>query len=198
MKSFDAGAIEDITCHQLHEMSQPFFCVCKSAQARGTILIPLREMFPGVEDNCFTILNGLSGNGGGINAADVVSFIADGRMQLGELMVAVGISRGSVYDSHAIISMWSPHPESADVAWPKYVVSRDMLKWSLCIIWTQFSHTGCLQIGLAALYICHWRFDPSEFHLRLCVKTDDRELHACICAHVCALVHVFQNGCDRA
>ena len=85
-------------------------------------------MFPGVEDNCFTILNGLSGNGGGINAADVVSFIADGRMQLGELMVAVGVSRGSVYDSHAIISMWSTHPESADVAWPKYVVSRDNVK----------------------------------------------------------------------
>ena len=31
-----------------------------------------------------------------------------------------------------------------------------------------------------------------------CMLAYDRELHACICAHVCALVHVFQNGCDRA
>ena len=50
LRSWDAGAIEEITCHSLFELSQPFWGCCQSAKARGAIRIPLREMFPGVID----------------------------------------------------------------------------------------------------------------------------------------------------
>ena len=46
LRSWDAGAIEEITCHSLFELSQPFWGCCQSAKARGAILIPLRDMFP--------------------------------------------------------------------------------------------------------------------------------------------------------
>ena len=84
LKAWDAGAIEEITCHQLWELSEPFWGVCNTAKPRGTILIPLKEMFPGVSDDCFTILNGVNGNGGSINSGDVVSCV--------HLGIALGLS----------------------------------------------------------------------------------------------------------
>jgi predicted outer membrane repeat protein len=129
LKNWDSGAIEEITCHQLWELSQPFFGVCNTAQARGNVLIPLMELFPGVDANDMFVLNNISGNGGAINAGDVVSCSIDGQAQLGELMVAVGV-RGpaGAYESYCVVSLWQPHPESADVVWPKYAVSRDNVK----------------------------------------------------------------------
>ena len=124
LKAWDAGAIEEITCHQLWELSEPFWGVCNTAEARGTILIPLKEMFPGVSDDCFTILNGVNGNGGSINSGDVASCVHLG-IALGELLVAVGVRRANLYEAYCIISLWQLHPESADVVWPMYVVSRD-------------------------------------------------------------------------
>ena len=91
LRSWDAGAIEEITCHSLFELSQPFWGCCQSAKARGAILIPLREMLPEVIDEKLTILNAVNGNGGNINAGDVVSCILNGSMHLGQLMLAVGI-----------------------------------------------------------------------------------------------------------
>ena len=124
LKAWDAGAIAEITCHQLWELPEPFWGVCNTAKARGTILIPLKEMFPGVSDDCFTILNGVNGNGGSINSGDVVSCVHLG-IALGELLVAVGVRRANLYEAYCIISLWQLHPESADVVWPMYVVSRD-------------------------------------------------------------------------
>ena len=113
LKSWTAGAIED-TCHQLWELSGSFFGVCKLANAKGVITISLMEMCPGTTVGDFTILNDLSGNGGSIDAGDVVSCFHDGRPQMGELMVAIGVQRATaVYESYAIIALWQPHPESA-------------------------------------------------------------------------------------
>ena len=126
LKNWDSGAIEEITCHQLWELSEPFFGVCNSARALGKILIPLRELFPDVDAGNISILNSISGNGGAINAGDVVSCIVGGHAQLGELMVAVGVRRhAGVYESYCIVSLWQPDPTSADVVWPKYAVSRE-------------------------------------------------------------------------
>ena len=86
---------------------------------------PLMEMFPGTTANDFTVLNGLNGNGGSIDAGDVVSCIHDGRPQLGQLLVAVGVQRATNCESHAIIALWQLHPESADVSWPLYAVAKD-------------------------------------------------------------------------
>jgi hypothetical protein len=126
LKNWDSGAIEEITCHQLWELSEPFFGVCNSARALGKILIPLRELFPDVDAGNISILNSINGNGGAINAGDVVSCIVGGHAQLGELMVAVGVRRhAGVYESYCIVSLWQPDPTSADVVWPKYAVSRE-------------------------------------------------------------------------
>jgi hypothetical protein len=128
LRAFDAGTIEDITCHSLWELSEPFWGVCKTAPVRGTMLIPLREIFPGVSADCMTILNAVNGNGGSINAGDVVSCIVDGTMHVGELALCVGVRRANAFDSYCIVNLWQPHPESDDVVWPTYAVSREDCK----------------------------------------------------------------------
>ena len=154
LKAFDAGAIEEITCHALWELSMPFWGVCKTASVRGTMLIPLRELFPGVTDDCMTILNAVNGNGGGINSGDVVSCIVDGTMQLGELMISVGIRRADVCESYSIVSLWKPHPESDDVAWPKYSVSRENVKLlPLQHLDTVFTHRMSVDRSVCSVYM---------------------------------------------
>lgn len=125
LQSWSAGAIEEITCHQLWELSQPFFGACKIANLRGIITIPLLEMFPGTSAEDFTVLNGLSGNGGSIDAGDVVSCIHNGTLQLGQLIVAVGLKRAHVHESHAVLALWEPATADNDVAWPMFKVSGD-------------------------------------------------------------------------
>ena len=127
LKSWDSGAMEDITCHSLFELSKPFYGICKTSQARGAILIPLREMFPGVDDQRFTILNDISGNGGSINTGDVVSCMYNNSMHVGELMVAIGINSDNAMskESYCIVSLWQRDAECTDTVWPNYVVGRD-------------------------------------------------------------------------
>jgi len=82
-------------------------------------------MFPGTAADDFTLLNGLNGNGGSIDAGDVISCLHDGRPHLGQLLVAVGVQRADNYELHAIVALWQTHPESADVSWPMYTGSTD-------------------------------------------------------------------------
>ena len=139
LRSWDAGAIEEITCHSLWELSQPFWGCCKAANARGAILIPLRELFPGVYDDNFTILNSISGNGGRIHAGDVVSCILDGHMHIGQLIVSVGIQPACT--AFAIVSIWQRHLDCKDNIWSNYVVSRDnVVKLPLEQLDTVFTH----------------------------------------------------------
>merc|ERR1712023_487423 len=146
------------------------------------MLIPLREIFPGVSADCMTILNAVNGNGGNINAGDVVSCIVDGTMHVGELVLCVGVRRADAFYSYCVVSLWQPHPESDDVVWPTYTVCREDCKCSLWRILTQFSHTGCRWIDLFALFTCPWRFDQSKFHPALTKTIASNML--CMCSHV--------------
>ena len=122
LRNWDAGSIEEITCHQLWELRQPFFSVCRTAKPRGRMLLPLRELFPAVADKDFVILNDISANGGSINAGDVVSCVIDGHVQLGELLVTAASADGPAY---SFISLWQPDPGSKDSDWRNFIVSRE-------------------------------------------------------------------------
>jgi hypothetical protein len=138
LRNWDAGSIEEITCHQLWELRQPFFSVCRTAQPRGRMLLPLRELFPAAADKDFVLLNDISANGGSINAGDVVSCVIDGHVQLGELLVTVAVAGGPAY---SLISVWQPDPESKDNDWRNFLVSReDVIQVPLKSLDTVFTH----------------------------------------------------------
>ena len=125
LRNWDSGAIEEITCHQIWENAQPFFMAYQSSQVRGNMLVPLRELFPGVADTQFSFLNSTHGNGGAINAGDVVSVVVNGQTMLGELIMSVGINRPPKNEAYCIVSLWQHDPASAHIAWRRYTVSRD-------------------------------------------------------------------------
>ena len=128
LKSWDLGAIEDITCHQLWELRQPFFLVYRQARPKRKLLWTLQEMFPGVMDNAFTIASDISCNGGRLCQGDVVSCFIDGRIELGELLVTVGISTDTTLTLHSIVALWQPAGAirpTDDVPWVNFIVSDD-------------------------------------------------------------------------
>jgi len=123
LSTWDLGAIEDITCHQMWELKQDFSMAMKTSFPRGRILYALREIFPGVGDAAFTLISGTSCNGGQVCTGDIVSCLVDGAVQLGELLLTVGV-KGS--GTHSIISLWQVDGaiEPAQ-AWVKFKVSDE-------------------------------------------------------------------------
>ena len=97
---------------------------CRKAKARGKCLIALNEVYPGEQD--IVILNDVRCNAGRCSSGDVVSFLHNGKMELGELLLTVGIQKlaGPIVES--FISLWQPKPtESSDKAWYNFNVSGD-------------------------------------------------------------------------
>lgn len=126
LKSFDGSALEDITAHQLWELARPFLRVVDTAVPRGRLLIALREVFPDTPDGSLQLLNNISGNGGRICTGDVVSCLHDGRVQLGELLVAVGVhGPGDSHDLFAVVSFWQAAAMDDDCTWQKWLTSKE-------------------------------------------------------------------------
>ena len=73
-QSFSACTLEDVTAHQLWELSLAFFNAFDTAEPRKGALIVLRDLFPGIADERFTLHSDLCINGGQCNVGDVVSF----------------------------------------------------------------------------------------------------------------------------
>ena len=69
----------------------------------------LKEAFPDVPENCFTIHNEVKCNGGCAHSGDVVSARHEGRLVLGELLINVGIHLpGDQPIIFAFIAKWAP------------------------------------------------------------------------------------------
>ncbi len=84
-------------------------------------------------------MNSVAGNGGSINAGDVVSCIIDGHMHIGQLIVAVGIQPECT--AFALVSIQQRHHDFKDNVWSNYVVSRDnVLKLPLEQLDNVFTH----------------------------------------------------------
>lgn len=122
LSNWDCSAIEEITCHQLWQLKQPFMAASSVGKPRGRMLIPLREIYPDVADEAFCTLSAIACNGGSCSSGDVISFLFEGRIQLGQLLMSVGI-----YDkAESFIARWKPAGLlQAMSKWASYTVSGD-------------------------------------------------------------------------
>ncbi len=120
LRSWDLGAIEEITCHQLWELGKPLLHTFSTSQPKGRMLAVLRELFPEVAgEQDFRLANGLKVDGGEANAGDVVSFTFEEQRAFGELLATVVVSG----DPFAIIALWEVSMEHP--AWPTLAVSEN-------------------------------------------------------------------------
>ena len=93
LQSFDLGAIEEITCHQIWELGKPILSTFNTAKPSRRMVDVLREVFPATTgDASFMIANDMKVNGGAANAGDVVSCNFEGEEIVGELMLGVVVS----------------------------------------------------------------------------------------------------------
>ena len=128
--------VEEITCHQLWELQQPFVGAHTEAKPTGRLQRTLSTLFSGCQD--FLILNQIDCNGGSFSAGDVVSCVLDGRVQLGELLVTVAVQGGPAY---CFISLWQPDPASIDEDWRNFIVDREnVAQVPLPLVDTVFTH----------------------------------------------------------
>ena len=127
LKNWDLGVIEDITCHQIWENALPFFLAFSTSRPKGKMFYALRELFPGVADEAFTLHNHIRCNGGQASGGDVVSYLFEGNIEIGELCMSVGVVEGSAATMWSMIVVWKPlHIDQ--VAWAAYRVDDRVVK----------------------------------------------------------------------
>ena len=119
------SAIEEITCHQVWQLSLPFMQTCETATPRGLILIALREAFPGINDDDFVLCSRINCNGGSCSPGDVVTFLKDG-IQVGQLLVSVAFKNNDGWVTETIIARWKLKDKlRAGATWATYTITGD-------------------------------------------------------------------------
>ena len=127
LASWDMSAIEEITCHQVWQLSLPFMQTCHISKPRGLILIPLREAFPGIDDleNNMCLCSQINCNGGSCSPGDVVTFLKDG-IQVGQLLVSVALKKTDGWVTETIIARWKLQDTlRAGAKWATYAITGD-------------------------------------------------------------------------
>lgn len=105
LRAYEAGAIEDVTCHQLWECNEPFYFAAKESQPAGLMRTVVEDLFPDISVDAIKILSDISLNGGRASSGDVVAFFQDGRMQIGRLLISLGIS-STTPTCYSFIANW--------------------------------------------------------------------------------------------
>ena len=108
-KRWSLGSLEEITCHHLWELSQPFLSrvgQLNTCSPKGKTLRCLRQLFPGRADAAFSIANKAKvGYGATCTRGDVVCFDFEGSRQVGRVMVHVAVDgeEVSIITKHTIL-----------------------------------------------------------------------------------------------
>lgn len=125
LSNWDMSAIEEISCHQVWQLGLPFMQACETSKPVGLMLIPLREMYPGVPDSDFVLCSGIACNNGSCSPGDVVSFLQED-MQVGQLLMSVAIETKHGWKTESIIARWKLAQElRAGAMWAKYKITGD-------------------------------------------------------------------------
>ena len=104
-KAFDCGLIEDITCHQLWELQQAFYFATHESKPTGIMRRLVQDLLPDVAPDAISMLSHIAVNGGRASPGDIVAFFQDGELQVGEMLLAVGM-QSTTPVSTAFIAKW--------------------------------------------------------------------------------------------
>lgn len=121
LKSWDLSAIEDITSHQLWELSRPVFRSGGMTRPSGLALTALRELFPTTPPSTFEVHTKIKCNGGSCSPGDVVAVAMDDGIHVGELIITVGFGDASLV---SIVSLWESMGDMDEIGWKQHMVSE--------------------------------------------------------------------------
>ena len=152
-KSFEMCSMEDVYSHEIWELQLPFFNSFITSKPRGRIMHGLRDCFPKVPDDAFTLHRNLKLNGGSASCGDVVSYEYNGVVEIGQLKLCVGINTGVEVNLYAFVSKWVCINESADRQLRNFRVDDDAVKVLVSALDTVFTHRMSASGNTCALYI---------------------------------------------
>lgn len=109
LKSWERGTMEECTVHFMHEMASPFLQVTDEfASPRKAQLHVLKNMFPNVRNEDFSLHRTICVQDGNSSHGDVVMFNLNGGREVGELLMNLGVWRGPQVTMYSYISAWEP------------------------------------------------------------------------------------------
>ena len=111
------SVIEEVTCHSIWEMSQRFYNAFDTSVPNRQTLHNLHAMFPSVPDKDFSLHNCIYVHMGQAYVGDVVSFLYNGSLHIGELLITIGIAADSSDfggDIFSFVSLWEHAPRACD------------------------------------------------------------------------------------
>ena len=106
--SWELGALEEITCHQLWEMTEPSSSYMSigldtpHAPKRNTLFL-LKEYFPDIADDDFRVASRCHTGVGSVSLDDLVLINSDGRGRVGEVLML--FSAGA--QSWVVLAKWT-------------------------------------------------------------------------------------------
>ena len=104
-KNFDSGIIEDVTCHQLWELQRPFYFAAAEAKPKALMKTVVEDLLPGIAPDAIIMLSEIAVNGGRACPDDVVAFCENGHLQLGRLLISLGI-KSTTASSTSFVAKW--------------------------------------------------------------------------------------------
>lgn len=126
---WELGAMGDITCHQIWELSRPFLLSDSCAIPRQRTMFVLREVFPGFADAAFTMHSTVTIDNSTARNGDVVLYRVRGELGVGELLMTVGINADDTRELWSVVSSWrASSSQSVDPAFANYDVREDAIK----------------------------------------------------------------------
>ena len=116
---------EEITCHQISELSRPLFQTHSTSKPKSKMLDVIQELSLSSSAEAELMLaNHIKVNGGDANAGDVVSCTFKGEKVIGELLLSVVVHEAGAETRCSLISAWTKVAQTSP-AWPSFSVSED-------------------------------------------------------------------------
>jgi uncharacterized ferredoxin-like protein len=106
LQSWDLGAMQDVTCHQLRELSEPFMHGKAGSRPSARSLLALEDLFPNAAADPFTLHVSTAIKNGVAKKGDVVLFSLDGHLEVGEVLMTIGVKGSDAMSLSCIISCW--------------------------------------------------------------------------------------------
>ena len=143
------------------QLGLPFMQACETAQPRGKVLIPLREMYPDASDEDIVIISGIACNNGICSSGDVVTFLYEG-LQVGQLIVSVAVKTIGGWRSETVLARWKLAEDMrADAKWANCIVTgEDIVKILI----------QCIDTVLV------WALAPNEASCSICMPPEIRPI----------------------
>ena len=107
-KSFELGVIQDITTHQIWELQQSFFLSAETSESIKSNMVrdAIQDLFPDVTLTSICVITQVACMGGRAMKNDIVSFLIDGVLMVGEMILTIGVRANDQCTMYSIIAVW--------------------------------------------------------------------------------------------